>query len=397
MKNYVGFTATDATLLADLAQAIKERIPAVVEAFYDAVQRDSIAAGIFAAQPGRADRLRTQMARWIAALFDASFDDIHFERGHAIGRMHVHVGLPQDYMFTAMNVLRLRLRRELRCIALHDPLATFEALDKRLDLELAIMNQAYSDNLIEQVRHLEQHRFERRLGESRHLAIVGELAASIAHEVKNPLAGISGAMQVIRATLDDQHPHCEVIDEAMRQIDRLDTAIEDLLVYARPKPPSRTQIDLAGLMRRVLIILREEPSFASLNVTLEPNPKTVEVEADEAQIQQVLMNVMINAAHACRPGGRIDCRVCETDDGARIEIDDNGAGIDEAIRDRVWEPFFTTKAKGTGLGLAICKRIVNAHQGTICLAEGPHSGTRVVITLPAFPREGLSTMGAAKP
>ncbi|MCB9853582.1 MAG: hypothetical protein H6819_10840 [Phycisphaerales bacterium] len=397
MKQYVGFSAADARALAEIASPMTGRIPEIVEEFYDAVRRDPTAAGIFSTQPHSADRLRAKLADWIGTLFDASYGDGHFDRSRAIGRTHVRVGLPQDYMFTAMNVLRLRLARDVRSVTSHDSSAVLEALEKRLDLELAIMNHAYSDNLIEQMQRLEQNRFERRLGESRHLAIVGELAASIAHEVKNPLAGISGAMQVIRATLDDQHPHCEVIEEAMRQIDRLDTAIEDLLVYARPKPPKRTQIDLAGLMRRVLIILREEPAFATLNVTLEPSPRAVEVEADEAQIQQVLMNVMINAAHACTAGGRIDCRVRETDDGARIEIDDDGAGIDEAIRDRVWEPFFTTKAKGTGLGLAICKRIVSAHHGTIRLADGPDSGTRVVILLPAPTRHNPATKGAAAP
>ncbi|HPF37940.1 MAG TPA: protoglobin domain-containing protein [Phycisphaerae bacterium] len=384
MKRYLAFSEADAALLASVAQPIRNRIPAIVERFYGAVMRDSITAGIFTAQSERPDRLRRRLAGWIATLFESPYDDSHFNHTLSIGHMHVRVGLPQDFMFTAMNTLRLALSSEIQSLAPDGAIALTEALHKRLDLELAIMNHAYSDDLIDQMRRMEHDRFERRLGESRHLAIVGELAASIAHEVKNPLAGISGAMQVIRATLDDAHPHCEVIEEAMRQIDRLDTAIEDLLVYARPKPPARTQIDLVGLLRRVLIILREEPAFATINVTFEPGARAVEVEADESQIQQVLMNVMINAAHACSTGGRIDCRVSQSDDdGAQIEIDDDGVGIDEAIRDRVWEPFFTTKAKGTGLGLAICKRIVDAHNGAIRLANRPVAGTRVVIALPA--------------
>lgn len=381
MKRYVGFTAHDAAALAAVAEPMRRRIPAIVSEFYDVVARDPLAQAIITAVPERAERLRDALADWLSALFTDAYDNAHYRRSHAIGRTHVRVDLPQDYMFTGMNVLRLTLLREIRHLDPPQLDAKLAATEKLLDLELAIMNRAYSDNLVEQMQRLEHDRFERQLGESRHLAIIGELAASIAHEVKNPLAGISGAMQVIRSTLDAEHPHCEIIDEAMRQIDRLDAAIEDLLVYARPKSPVRSQIDIASLLRRVMIVLREEPAFDSIRVAMEQTADTIEVEADESQIQQVLMNIMINAAHACDEGGKIVCRIHANDDGARIEIEDDGIGIDEAIRERVWEPFFTTRARGTGLGLAICKRIIDAHGGVIRLDSEPGRGTRVMIDL----------------
>lgn len=397
MLRYVGFTNADAEALSELGPTIRPRIPGIVIEFYDSVARDPLANEIFTAEASRADRLHESLAVWLTALFSGRYDDAHYRRSHAIGRTHVRVKLPQDYMFTGMNVIRRALIREIRNIYPPHLDATLAAVEKLLDLELAIMNRAYSDNLVEQVQQLEQDRFERQLGESRHLAIVGELAASIAHEVKNPLAGISGAMQVIRSSLDARHPHREIIDEAMLQIDRLDAAVEDLLVYARPKAPNRTQIDLAGLVRRVMVILREEPAFRGIHVELAPYSNGIEIEADEAQIQQVLMNIMINAAHACEEEGRIDCRINPNGDGARIEIEDNGIGVAHEIRERVWEPFFTTRAKGTGLGLAICKRIVEAHGGTIRLDSEPGVGTCVMIDLPAHSKGDSAAAESAEP
>lgn len=397
MKRYIGFTQTDADALAELAEPMAPHIPSIVNKFYEVVLRDPLATAIFTAEPGRSERLHDTLCDWIAGLFVGRYDESHYRRSHAIGRTHVRVKLPQDYMFTGMNVLRRSLLGQIRQLALPEIDVKVAAVEKLLDLELAIMNRAYSDSLLEQMQQFEQDRFERQLGESRHLAIVGELAASLAHEVKNPLAGISGAIQVIRASLDDQHPHREIIDEAMLQIDRLDAAVEDLLVYARPKAPNRSHLDLAGLMRRVMIILREVPAFRGIDVQFEPPADGIEVAADEAQIQQVLMNILINAAHACDAVGRITCRIRAMPADALIEIEDNGVGIPPENLERVWEPFFTTRARGTGLGLAICKRIVEAHGGNIRLDSEPGVGTRVMINLPAESKGDSAATGRSEP
>jgi len=168
----------------------------------------------------------------------------------------------------------------------------------------------------------------------------------------------------------------------MRQIDRLDAAVKDLLVYARPKPPAKTVQNLSNVMERALMLFREHPGCRSVRVRTQGLEAAVETPVDDAQMHQVLTNLLLNAAHACAPKGEIWCRLEPMRDGARIEIEDNGAGIRPDLLEKVFEPFFTTKSRGTGLGLPICKRIVETHGGTIRLDSEPGRGTRVTIELP---------------
>lgn len=381
MKRYVSFSESDASVLAGLARRLGPQFPTIVAEFYAVLQRDERAVAVFAGDLAQIERLHKSLNQWLVDLFGGRYGEEYHQQRREIGHTHVRVHLPQYLMFTAMNVIRLALLREIRALADADVDAQVAAVEKILDLELAIMNQAYHEELMEHLRQLESARFERRLNEARHLASIGELAASVAHEIKNPLAGISGALQVIRGALDESHPHREVMDEALKQIDRLDSAVKDLLVYARPKPPKRSPIDLVSLMDRVLMILREEPAFSEIALKCDTDPSPIEVNGDESQLQQVLMNIVINAAHACGPSGTVICVLRRQPDGAHIAICDDGIGIDPDVLLRVWEPFFTTKAKGTGLGLSICHRIIESHGGSIRLESEPGQGTRVLIDL----------------
>jgi signal transduction histidine kinase len=285
-------------------------------------------------------------------------------------------------MFTAMNVIRLGLSSKVRELRPSDVDRKLSALHKLLDLELAIMNETYREDLVSRLRAVERDHYQVKLSKSEHLAAVGELAASLAHEIKNPLAGISGAIQILGQELDDSHPHKEIIEESLRQIDRLDAAVKDLLIYARPKPPVTAPVSIHQLIQRALVLLREEPAFRGVRIECDPVENDALVEIGESQIQQVLTNLLINAAHACQNGGAIQCRVTPTQASKRIVIQDNGIGMTPNVLERAFEPFYTTKAKGTGLGLAICKRIVESHGGTITLESRPGRGTRVIIELP---------------
>jgi signal transduction histidine kinase len=245
------------------------------------------------------------------------------------------------------------------------------------------MNGTYREDLVRQVEEVQHAKFEQRLSESEHLATVGRLAATLAHEIKNPLAGISGAIQILGAGLDEEHPHKEIISEALRQIDRLDAAVKDLLVYARPKPPSMRRVDLNLLLERVLILFHQEPAFREVSVHCEGLNGNHELQVDEVQIQQVVSNLMINAAHACEHGGEVCCRISRLKSSIRIVIEDNGTGMPSEVLSRVFEPFFTTKSRGTGLGLPICQRIVEAHGGTIDIVSELGKGSRVTVDIPS--------------
>jgi len=383
MKRYIGLSDSDAAILASLAGPLRPHFPAIVAEFYEVLQRHPHARAVLAAQPGRLERLRASLGVWLEELFSGTYDQAYFERRARIGRIHVQVGLPQHYMFTAMNVVRLALCDRIAGFGTGGAFRSMAAVHKLLDLELAIMNQTYREDLVLKMQAVEQANYERRIGESEHLATIGQLAASLAHEIKNPLAGISGAIQVLAGGLPSSHPHKPILDEALRQIDRLDSAVRDLLIYARPKAPEKSRTDLSQVVTQAATLLREEPSFRKVRVQVANHAAHQYVQADEAQMQQVMTNLLLNAAHACDGNGEIRIQLSPTVNGVRLEIRDNGGGMSPEVLKRAFEPFYTTKAKGTGLGLSICKRIVEAHNGQLTIESQAGRGTRVVIELPA--------------
>jgi len=382
MKAYVSFGEADARALAEVGPAVRASFPAVVDHFYAVLVKDPDAADLIQRKPGRLKALRESLAGWLAGLFCGRYDTAYYHERAKIGRTHVRVGLPQHFMFVGMSILRQSLVEQIAGTGSGVAGRAVAALNKLLDLELAIMNETYREDLIHEMREIEQSQFEQKLSESEHLASVGALAASVAHEIKNPLAGISGAIQVLGAGLDEDHPHKEVITEVLHQIDRLDAAVRDLLIYARPKLPERTRSSLSGIVNRALMLLRAEPAMERVEVVCEGLDGECVAEVDAMQVQQVIANLMINAAHACEQGGRIRCGLSANHDAVRIVVEDNGVGIRPEVLPRIFEPFFTTKTKGTGLGLLICKRIVEAHGGTIGIESKPGAGTRVAIELP---------------
>mgnify|MGYP000661815241 CR=1 FL=1 len=382
MRRFVGFTEADAAALADLQARLTPALPDIVDLFYRRILEHPGAAEVLTRSRAELYRLRQTLFAWLRELFNGTYDERYYAQRCEIGRAHVRIDLPQHYMFTAMNVIRLGLVRKIEALRLPDPSPHLAALHKILDIELAIMNETYREDFVKRIKEMQRTQYEQKLSESEHLATVGQLAASLAHEIKNPLAGISGAIQVLGAGLDRLHPHQEIIAEALRQIDRLDAAVKDLLIYARPRPPSIKRVDLNTLLERALILFRQEPAFRGLRVRCEGLNCEHEADVDEAQIQQVITNLLINAAHASDPDGEVRCRISRLETSLRLTVEDSGIGIPAEILPRVFEPFFTTKARGTGLGLSICLRIVEAHGGTMSISSEPGRGTRVTVEIP---------------
>jgi signal transduction histidine kinase len=383
MKRYIGFDSGDARRLASLSTILDDSLPGIVEKFYETLNRHPNARAVFDGTGAQMERQRIVLLQWLRELFAGEYGIDYYERRCRIGRTHVRVELPQHYMFTAMNVVRLSLEDAIRERHPGDAQACIASMHKLLDLELAIMNQTYREDLIARMQQVEHEQYAQRISESEHLATIGQLAASLAHEIKNPLAGISGAIQVLGAALDQNHPHQEIIAESLRQIDRLDEAVKDLLIYARPKPPQTSRTNLSMVLGNALILLREEPSFRDVGVHCDGLEHPHLVEADEAQIHQVMTNLLINAAHACAAGGEIYCRVASVNSVVRTTIQDTGTGMTPEALARAFEPFFTTKSRGTGLGLSIVKRIIEAHNGRLHIGSTPGKGTQVTFELAA--------------
>jgi PAS domain S-box-containing protein len=233
------------------------------------------------------------------------------------------------------------------------------------------------------IRHdiTERMQSEAALREQTALARVGKLAAVVAHEVRNPLAGIRGAIQVIGKRLPPDRSEQRVIKEIITRIDTLNAIVEDLLVFARPKDPVLATIPAAALVRDTVSLLRDDPRFAHIELRVES--ADARVVADGEQIKLVLLNLLLNAAQAMGGRGTVEIASRPTADGHELRVTDHGPGIPDEVRERLFEPFFTTKSQGTGLGLATARRILESHGGSISLESSPSGGVTAVVRLPS--------------
>ena len=226
----------------------------------------------------------------------------------------------------------------------------------------------------------ERKHSEEKLREQAALARLGEMAAVVAHAVKNPLAAIKGALQIIGARMPEPNRDRAIIGDIVARVDSLNDIVQDLLVFARPREPHLAPVPLAELMAATAALLRRDPSYASLAVEVAgSNPI---VQADAEQLRTVFLNLLLNAAQACGASGRIQIHIAADDLSATVAIADNGPGISQEIRAKIFEPFFTTKHRGTGLGLPTARRIIERHRGTVEVDCPPSGGTVVTVTLP---------------
>ncbi|TLM65421.1 MAG: HAMP domain-containing protein [Deltaproteobacteria bacterium] len=218
------------------------------------------------------------------------------------------------------------------------------------------------------------------------LASVGEMSAGIAHEIKNPLAAISGAITVLADDFPADDPRREVVAKVLEQIARLDKAATDLLYFGKPGKPAFTWVDVNDLLKQTLFFVAQHPEARNVHQVQELTRNLPPVWVDEKQLQQVFFNVIINAIQAMKSGGTLliqtdlrqsgDCRV------VTVLIGDSGPGIPPADLERIFLPFYTTKTQGTGLGLAICRQLMEQQGGAIHVASKVGEGTRVAIELP---------------
>jgi signal transduction histidine kinase len=221
---------------------------------------------------------------------------------------------------------------------------------------------------------------QRRLLESERLAAVGKIAASVAHEVRNPLAGIRMNLQLLQQHLAKSGQPDESLNIAVAELERLDAIVQEMLILGKKADPQFTTVDLRAIAIDVLHLLDRRLQHAGVKPTLEG--PSVTATADPAQIKQVLLNLIINATDAMPQGGRLTVRTSNADGKARTEIDDTGPGINLQDGQDPFAWFSTTKTAGSGIGLAVCKQIVEAHGGRIGLERlDAGSGTRAWVEL----------------
>jgi two-component system, NtrC family, sensor histidine kinase HydH len=215
------------------------------------------------------------------------------------------------------------------------------------------------------------------------LSAAGQLAASLAHEIRNPLASISGAAGILQrrtARPEYQQDSLEIIQKESQRLNKLLTGF---LNFAKPRSPRVQRTDVKELMLSVLSLVSHTAELNNNTLSYTPPEHGAEIDCDPEQLKQVLLNLVINAVEASPSGSEIRLRTLIRESGTAIEIEDNGSGIPEEAVDRIFDPFFTTKPKGTGLGLAISSMIVSQHGGTLSFHANPRGGTTFRIELPA--------------
>ena len=223
---------------------------------------------------------------------------------------------------------------------------------------------------------------KQRLVEQECLAAVGEMAAQVAHEVRNPLAGIRGACEMILGDGIDPQVRGEVGKEVVQQIDRLNRTVEELLQFARPRSIERTPTDLNDLIGRVVSVFREDPRAGTLSIVQELAEDLPTIDVDPSRLEQVFYNLLLNAAQMMTFEGRITISTTTEGREVRATVRDTGPGIPTRVAQEIFKPFVTTRTSGTGLGLAIVKKIVEAHEGTIEASNSPGGGAEFRLRLP---------------
>lgn len=213
------------------------------------------------------------------------------------------------------------------------------------------------------------------------LAALGELSAAVVHEVRNPLASIKGAVEIMEDALPPDSSRREFAEIAKREVDRLDRLVQEFLRFARPPKPATAPADINEIVKSVASLIEQRAASQSVHIEPELASDLPIITVDGEQIKQVLLNLAINALHVMPEGGRLEFRTAHVEEAVEIDVEDDGGGVDPAIASRIFDPFFTTKEKGIGLGLSTAYKIAMQHSGKLTVSNGKR-GAIFRLTLP---------------
>jgi signal transduction histidine kinase len=309
------------------------------------------------------------------------YDERFYEKRSRIGRRHVGIGLGSHFMFTAMNVVRLAYQDRIMALYPADEaFLVMRSVHKLLDCELAIMVQHYEldtqDKLVARERSAQADR----------VLAIQTMSAGLAHEVRNPLNAAKLQLELLdrRLRRDADDPRFTRPTElAQKEIERLTLLLNEFLIFARPPELHPQEADVVEIARQVVDLERLAVENRGASMELGAEPPQLLAQVDIEKLHQLILNLVRNAAEAVSAGGHVLVRVIGLDDRCQIHVKDDGPGIPEQVRSRIYEPFFSTKEGGTGLGMSIAHSLVSLHGGSIDLQTGPR-GTTFEVSIPRW-------------
>lgn len=223
---------------------------------------------------------------------------------------------------------------------------------------------------------------EEQLRRSEKLSTLGEMAAVLAHEIRNPLGSIRGTAEILRDDYRSGDPKHEFIEIQIKETERLNHVVEDFLRMARQQPMELRDCSIREELETIVTLVTKDAQDRGISLLLEPTPEQAIVTGDGEKLRQAFLNIVINALQATPSGGSVAIACRRYDNGYEIRFNDNGSGIRADELTRIFEPFYTTKPDGTGLGLAVTRKIIEGHGGTLDIESKPGQGTTVSVRLP---------------
>jgi signal transduction histidine kinase len=286
-------------------------------------------------------------------------------------------------------VLALLIHRPMR--ELQEKIERVGAGELDAEVKFASRNDEIGDlgrNFNQMVRQLRESRDEiqrlhqTQMSRAEHLATMGELAAGLAHEIRNPLAGIAGVIEIIGRDLPASSPARSVVKEVRHEVMQINRIVSDLLECARPKPPETRLSDLNATIEHAVLFSRQQALSKSIDIEFRHDAIPLEVEHDSNQVNQVLLNLLLNSIQSIDRTGKITVTVARQDGMAVATVTDTGRGIAPEHLPHIFRPFYTTKGNGTGLGLSLARRIVEEHGGRIEVSSSIGHGSTFTVFLP---------------
>ncbi len=369
IKRYVGFDEGDEARLRAVGPRVVPHALAITDDFYRHILEHHDARRAITGGDAQVGSLKRTLVVWLRELFEGPWDLAYYERRARIGRRHVAIDLPQQYMFTAVSVIRDHLCRIVLDTAASPDTGRAElfSVNRLLDLELAIMLHTYRENSLARLQRTER------------LATFGQFAASIAHELRNPLGVIESSTFLLRKRVgDSSEPITRHIDKISAQVQLSNRIISSLLDLVRERPPTPRDVPVRELLTAAMEPLPATTTTIELDVPDEP--LVLHVDLDQAR--QIVANLLSNGLEAAGPTGTVAVRVRPEGAAVLITVNDTGPGIDPTIRSRLFEPLVSTKVRGIGLGLALCRRLAERNGGTITVASGRLPGASFELRLP---------------